>query len=188
MNAQKKRRAVSFRGLTPSSAAASKAKRANRKTGSHHEMQLASALRSLGLTFRRNVTRVLGSPDFVFATERVAIFCDGDFWHGRDWRRLRVALSRRHNAEYWIAKIKRNRARDRSVSRQLQVAGWTVLRFWESDIQADVVSVSKRIRACVRGSSSHCIRESGIAARKSSLRSRDSLGKSNDNCVKSTRK
>lgn len=65
------------------------------------------------------------------------MFCDGDFWHGRDWNRRRSKLQRGANPQYWIAKIERNIARDRQNAQKLRRAGWKVVRLWESDILAD---------------------------------------------------
>jgi len=76
----------------------------------------------------------------------VVVFCDGDFWHGRDWGRLKGALKRRHNAEYWIAKIAKNRERDRENSKRLTEAGWLVLRLWETDVLRD----PKRAAGCIQ--------------------------------------
>ena len=67
----------------------------------------------------------------------MAVFCDGDFWHGRDWETRRQKLSRGTNSEYWLAKVQRNIERDQQNTRQLQAMGWTVLRFWESQIRSD---------------------------------------------------
>src|SRR5688500_7676693 len=114
----------SFRGLVPSSEAASRSKRANRKTDSVHEILLRRELARMGLRYRKYDRDLPGSPDIVFRSAKVAIFCDGDFWHGRDWRRLKRKLLRRHNANYWIAKIANNRKRDREISRKLGNAGW----------------------------------------------------------------
>ena len=130
----------SFRGLNPASEAASRSKRANRKTDSLHEILLRRELRKLGLRYRKHAGNLLGKPDIVFRTARVVVFCDGDFWHGRDWARLKRRLLRRHNASYWVAKIARNRKRDREVSRGLLKTGWHVVRIWESDILRDPAS------------------------------------------------
>ena len=65
------------------------------------------------------------------------IFCDGDFWHGKDWGSRKAKLSRGNNAAYWIAKIERNMARDLDVAAELRSRGWIVLRFWESEIRRD---------------------------------------------------
>lgn len=118
----------SYAGLQPASPAASKAKRANRRTDTAHELLLRKALWRLGLRFRKHVATLPGTPDLVFPRARVVVFCDGDFWHGRDWPRLRRELARRHNAGYWIAKIARNRQRDRAQSRVLTREGWLVIR------------------------------------------------------------
>src|SRR5262245_56757014 len=106
------RRSPSYVGLRPASEAASRAKRANRKKDTAHELLLHRELWRLGLRYRMHVAGLPGSPDLVFRRARVVVFCDGDFWHGRHWKKLRADLQRRHNAAYWIAKIARNRERD----------------------------------------------------------------------------
>ena len=97
------RKAPSFDGLQPASKAASRAKRANRKKDSRHEVLLRRELWKLGVRYRKYVAKLPGNPDLVFRGARVVVFCDGDFWHGRNWDQLRAALGRRHNADYWIA-------------------------------------------------------------------------------------
>jgi DNA mismatch endonuclease (patch repair protein) len=76
----------------------------------------------------------------------VVVFCDGDFWHGRNWRRLKQQLERRFNAEYWVAKIDRNRKRDRSQVAILRRLGWHVLRYWEGDIRRSPQAVADRLQ------------------------------------------
>ncbi len=98
----------------------------------------------------RMVSSLPGKPDLVFPGNKVAVFCDGDFWHGRDWTHRKAKLARGHNSGYWIAKIERNMGRDSEISEQLSQLGWTVLRFWEGDINADVDRVVSRI-ACALG-------------------------------------
>ena len=148
-NAGMKRKAVSFKGFASSSEAASRCKSANRKTDCQHELVLRRELTKLGLRFRKHSKGLIGNPDVVFVPAKVIVFCDGDFWHGRNWRRLRRALAKRHNADYWIAKIKRNRAHDRKVTRMLLSDGWLVLRFWETDILKDPELSAKTIQAAV---------------------------------------
>jgi DNA mismatch endonuclease (patch repair protein) len=76
------------------------------------------------------------------------VFCDGDFWHGRHWQTRKDKLAAGWNAAYWVAKIARNRRRDRQVSRHLRVLGWTVVRLWESDVCRDPrKAVAKVLRA-----------------------------------------
>lgn len=139
----------SFRGLKPASEAASRSKRANRKKDSLHEILLRRELTKLGLRYRKYAGDLPGNPDLVFRTAKVVVFCDGDFWHGREWVRLGRNLLRRHNASYWIAKIARNRERDREVSRKLTKAGWHVVRIWETDILSDPQEAARSIHALV---------------------------------------
>jgi DNA mismatch endonuclease, patch repair protein len=91
-----------------------------------------------------------GRPDIVFPTARVAVFCDGDFWHGRNWAERRRRLERGSNADYWVKKIAANRARDARYNRALKELGWTVVRFWETDILADPARPAAEIEALIR--------------------------------------
>jgi DNA mismatch endonuclease (patch repair protein) len=86
-----------------------------------------------------------GRPDVVFSGARLAVFCDGDFWHGRDWASRRQKLGQGTNSAYWLAKIQRNMERDRQNTRRLQEMGWTVLRFWESQIRSDPTGVTRTV-------------------------------------------
>src|SRR5437879_2095090 len=96
---------VSFASFQSASESASRAKRRNRSKDTRHELLLRRELWRLGLRYRKNVTGLPGKPDLVFGAARVVVFCDGDFWHGKRWRRLRNELARRHNSVYWLAKI-----------------------------------------------------------------------------------
>ena len=102
------------------------------------EILMGKALWSLGMRYRKHY-KLEGKPDFVFVTPRIVVFCDGDFWHGNNWRirgyeRLEDDFKNSLNSEWWITKIKRNMERDARVNENLKKDGWTVLRFWESDI------------------------------------------------------
>ena len=143
----KKARYPNFRNLRASSIASSRTKRANRAQATKAEMRLQRELKKLGLRFRTNSKLVFGIPDVVLVKSRIAVFCDGDFWHGRRWPELRQALRRRANAAYWLAKIAANRRRDQIVTRSLRKSGWYVMRFWETDVHANVVKVAARIAA-----------------------------------------
>ena len=88
----------------------------------------------MGYRFKPNVSSLPGKPDIVFQGQRVVVFCDGDFWHGREWPSLRAKLARGANAAYWIAKIASNIRRDRQNDRRLRKLGWSVVRVWETDI------------------------------------------------------
>jgi DNA mismatch endonuclease (patch repair protein) len=113
------------------------------------ERALRSALWKLGLRYRVDVAALPGRPDIVFASARVAVFCDGDFWHGRDLEKRLAKLARGHNAPYWSAKIRTNVARDRRRDDVLERDGWLVLRFWESDIVRDAPGFAARVAAAV---------------------------------------
>src|SRR5262249_23591065 len=103
-------RSPSYRGFQPSSEAGSRAMRANRACNTQPELLLREALRAYRVRYRTHEQSMPGRPDLVFRTARLAVFCDGDFWHGHYWARLQVQLARRANADYWIAKISANRS------------------------------------------------------------------------------
>lgn len=96
------------------------------------ELRMMALLRAHGITGWRRRQRVFGKPDFVFRRERVALFVDGCFWHGCP----RHATRPKTRAAFWAAKLARNQARDRAVTRTLRRAGWTVLRVWECSLTA----------------------------------------------------
>ena len=147
------RKAPSYKHLKPASAKASKAaKGSSRKKDTKPEVALRKILWARGYRYRKDVASLPGRPDIVFASARVAVFCDGDFWHGRDWRRRRQKLLRGHNPDYWIAKIKRNMERDRKNKRELERTGWHVLRFWETDILRDPKAIADRVVAAIESS------------------------------------
>ena len=79
----------------------------------------------------------------------MVVFCDGDFWHGRNWEKLRTDLERRHNGVYWTAKIARNRERDEELTARLLASGWVVLRLWETDVLRDPQQAAKSVKAIV---------------------------------------
>jgi DNA mismatch endonuclease (patch repair protein) len=86
-----------------------------------------------------------GKPDVVFVAAKVAVFCDGDFWHGRHWQDLRERLRRGANGTYWIAKIHANRKRDKRVNIELRNTGWRVMRLWEGDILTNPDRAARKI-------------------------------------------
>lgn len=134
-----------FKGLTPRSATASRVGAANRKTNTAPEVMLRKALSASGLRFRLHATDLPGCPDLVIRRRKIALFCDGDFWHGRDWQNRRKKLADGWNAEYWVAKIERNRARDRVVTRALRRLGWRAIRVWEGEVRRDPARVATKI-------------------------------------------
>ena len=145
------RRAPSFRGLTAASPASSHAKRMNQSRDTVQERTLRALLWRSGLRFRKNLASLPGKPDIVFTRRKVAIFCDGDFWHGRHWKQLSKKLRTGANPSYWLHKIEANRQRDRRTDESLRKAGWTVLRFWETDILRDPECIAVEIAKVLRG-------------------------------------
>ena len=106
---------------------------ANKSRGTKIELILAKLLWNAGIRYRKNDKQVHGTPDFTIRGHRVAIFCDGEFWHGRDWATNKERI--KSNRSFWYAKIERNIVRDREITLQLEASGWKVFRFWESDIR-----------------------------------------------------
>lgn len=142
-------KAPSFNGLKPASESASNSKRNNKKVGTKHERLLYKELKRLRLSFGTNPSDLPGKPDFVFRSAKVVVFCDGDFWHGRNWRSLRYKLSMGNNPLYWIAKIRSNMRRDVRQTRLLKTQGWLVIRVWETDVQRDPTGTAELINKVV---------------------------------------
>lgn len=137
VSAQVKQKTPSYAGFSPASTAASKTMRANVKTGGLAERTMRGLLWRRGLRFRVHVQSLPGCPDIFFPRHKVCIFCDGDFWHGRNWPALQEDLQRRSNPAYWVPKIQRNMERDQEQAVELEALGWTVIRLWETDILRD---------------------------------------------------
>lgn len=105
-------------------------------------MKLGKAIWSKGLRYRKHCKDVFGHPDFCFRKKRVAIFCDSEFWHGKKFlegERFKT------NIDFWETKIKRNIERDFEVNERLKSEGWTILRFWGSEIKNNVDIVVEKI-------------------------------------------
>lgn len=108
------------------------------------EVLLRKALWEKGYRYRKNCKDLPGKPDIVLTKYKIVIFCDGEFFHGKDWEILRPKLeTTSNNGQFWAEKIARNIQRDDEVNKQLLFLGWTVLRFWGDDIK-------KNVDECVR--------------------------------------
>lgn len=103
------------------------------------EVKLRKALWHTGIHYRKNVKVINCRPDIVVKKYKLAIFCDGDFWHGRVSEKYTIKT----HSEFWNEKIKRNKERDLENTITLRDAGWTVMRFWEEEID-------KNLEKCVR--------------------------------------
>lgn len=107
------------------------------------ERKLRKALTEEGIRYRLYSPRVFGHPDLCLPAYRIAIFCDSEFWHGYHFEENVSSLA--EYGDFWIAKIRRNIARDELVNKTLQEQGYTVLRFWGKQIEKDIKGVKKSI-------------------------------------------
>ena len=105
------------------------------------EVRFLRLMRRYQISGWRRRSKLPGRPDFVFTKRKVAVFIDGDFWHGNP-KKFRIPKS---NSDYWQQKILGNRRRDREITKELQDLGWQVIRFWESSL-ADEEAIIGRLK------------------------------------------
>lgn len=117
--------------------------------GSKIEVKLGKALWEKGLRYRKNNKTVFGNPDFTFKKNKIAIFVDGEFWHGKDWEVRK--FDHKSNQKFWFQKIERNIERDKEVNEYLKNEGWQVLRFWGKEIDKDLVNCVLKIEETING-------------------------------------
>ena len=111
------------------------------------ETAIAKALWHEGYRYWLNYKKLPGSPDIAIQKHHIAVFVDGEFWHGYDWEKRKPKLKR--NREYWIEKIEENMARDSRVDKELVALGWTPLHFWSKDVQKNLDGCLRRINDTV---------------------------------------
>ena len=99
------------------------------------EVILRRALWKKGYRYRKNYCKLPGKPDIVLTKYKIAIFCDGEFFNGKDWNMLKDKLQKSNNSKFWIDKISRNIERDEEINKKLIYGGWTVIRFWGKEIK-----------------------------------------------------
>jgi DNA mismatch endonuclease (patch repair protein) len=120
-----------------------------RSSDTFAERLLRSHLYRMGLRYRKNVKTVFGRPDVAFRGPRVAVFVDGDYWHGRILQGSGLqALNesfKTSNRAFWVRKIQQNVARDFLVNSELERAGWSVVRVWETDVKRNPALVAARV-------------------------------------------
>ena len=102
------------------------------------EVLLRKRLWHDGYRYRKNYKKLPGSPDIAITKYKLALFCDSEFFHGKDWDKLKVRLERGKNPQYWLRHIEENMERDRRVDRELALLDWTVIQFWSNDIKKDL--------------------------------------------------
>ena len=98
------------------------------------ELLLRKALWKNKIRYRVNYKKLPGKPDIVITKYKIAIFCDSEFFHGKDWEVLKGKLQNGKNPDYWIKKIERNIERDHEKDQKLIAEGWTVIHFWGKEI------------------------------------------------------
>ncbi len=113
------------------------------------EMKLRKALWNKGYHYRKNYDKLPGKPDIVLTKYKIAIFCDSEFFHGKDWEVLRPRLENGNNSQYWISKISKNRERDDEINKRLLFEGWTVIRFWGKEIAKNADECVKVIEEAI---------------------------------------
>ncbi len=107
------------------------------------EIVLRKALWDKGYRYRKNFKELPGKPDIVLTKYKIAIFCDSEYFHGKDWEQLKDQLEKCKNSDFWINKIEKNIQRDEDINKQLNFLGWKVIRFWGKDIM-------KNTNECIR--------------------------------------
>ena len=123
--------------------------RAVKSKGSKIELLLGKAMWAKGLRYRKNDKTVIGKPDFTFKKYKVAIFCDSEFWHGKDWEIRKH--EHKSNIKFWHQKIERNIERDKEVNIELSKDGWEVLRFWGKEIERDLINCLIKVENAING-------------------------------------
>ncbi|MBN1926681.1 MAG: very short patch repair endonuclease [Prolixibacteraceae bacterium] len=107
------------------------------------EIRLRKTLWALGFRYRKNVKALPGKPDIVISKFKLAIFIDGNFWHGYNWKEKRGKI--KSNRDFWIPKIERNIQRDKENNQKLQQMGFHVFRFWDHQVKKEMSACITRI-------------------------------------------
>ena len=104
-------------------------------TGGKDEVIIRKLLWHEGVRYRINYKELPGKPDIAITKYKIAVFIDGEFWHGYEWDKHKPRIKR--NRDYWIKKIEYNMQHDKEVTKQLEDDGWIVLRFWSKKVLKD---------------------------------------------------
>lgn len=102
-----------------------------RSTGGKAETFLGKAIWHHGIRYFRNYKKLPGKPDLAISKYKIAVFVDGEYWHGYNFDEIKSGKKVHHNREYWIKKIHNNMEHDKLINAELEKMGWTVIRFWE---------------------------------------------------------
>ena len=107
------------------------------------ELAFRKALYAAGYRYRIDYKKLIGKPDILLKKHKTAVFIDGEYWHGHNWSARKPKV--KTNREFWIAKIERNMQRDREVNAELQRLGYTVFRFWETEIKKELDTCLQKV-------------------------------------------
>lgn len=113
------------------------------------EVSLRKLLWRNGYRYRKNYPGLPGRPDIVLTKYKIVIFCDSEFFHGKDWEVLKPRLQNGKHSEYWVAKIEHNIERDAEIDKKLLLMGWTVIHFWGKDITKNIDGCLKVIQETI---------------------------------------
>ncbi len=119
-----------------------------KSAGSKIEKTLGKALWKKGFRYRKNVKTIFGKPDFVLRKYNIVIFCDSEFWHGKDWETKKIEI--KSNQDFWYKKIERNIERDNEVNLHLKNEDWTVIRFWGKEILNNTEYCVKKVESEIK--------------------------------------
>lgn len=112
------------------------------------ELAFRKALWAAGYRYRINYKKLIGKPDIVLNRYKTIIFIDGEFWHGYNWQERKDKI--KTNREFWIPKIERNIQRDKEVNAALENLGYTIFRFWETDIKKNLDTCLQKVITSLR--------------------------------------
>ena len=101
------------------------------------------------ISLQKKLQKSSWEPDIALTKYKIAIFCDGEFFHGKDWEILKPRLERGKNSDFWVTKISKNRERDEEINKKLLFMGWTVIRFWGMDIKKNTDECIKVIEETI---------------------------------------
>jgi DNA mismatch endonuclease (patch repair protein) len=111
------------------------------------EVLLCKALWHEGIRYKKNVKTLPGKPDIAITKYKIAVFCDGELWHGKGWGTRKESI--KTNRDYWIPKIERNMARDNENEKKLESMGWVVIRFWGKEIKKNLIECVSQIKETI---------------------------------------
>jgi len=111
------------------------------------EVSLQKELWRRGYRYRIHYKKLAGKPDIMFVRQKIAVFCDSEFFHGFNWKEQHKKI--KSNQEYWIPKIESNIKKDRFVTEILEKDGWVVLQFWRKEIQKNLIECADKIERAI---------------------------------------